>query len=281
VRAVAAQGLGPFRADPSVTQVLRDLVAGDPDDTVRAMAAESLAGPAADPQVDAAGDGARTRPDPAAGRVVYTPTAFGLQPGDFTATSFNLGHWALGAGALDWLEVTFQANVPVMAFQFGPGVKFTHHVSDKIHLGLWLNGQFFLPYTDEYKKARMLGVGVAPILTLGDADAHVNIAVLNYCLWIGEDLDAYWVVNPTVGGSLRVGRRVKLNLEVHVPLLGTEDGFDGDVNGRIWAVLYGVRIFGESVYGDIAFLFPFFEGFWEIMKYTPLGWPLLSFGFAW
>ena len=52
-----------------------------------------------------------------------------------------------------------------------------------------------------------------------------------------------------------------------------------EFGGRIWVIMYGIRIHGESLYGDISFVWPAFEDAWEFMKYMPMGFPMLSFGF--
>jgi hypothetical protein len=92
----------------------------------------------------------------------------------------------------------------------------------------------------------------------------------------GEDRETTWIALPNLGFGWRFSKRLKLNVELYAPQLGEIED-----NGQIWALMYGLRIFGQKIYGDVSFVLPFFPDSWEVFKYMPIGAPLLSFGFLW
>ena len=87
--------------------------------------------------------------------------------------------------------------------------------------------------------------------------------------------DHGWTVTPNAGLTARLTRRVRLNLEVYT-FLG-----DHSYNGELWAVLYGVRVHGDRMYGDISFVIPIFPDADELLQYVPIGIPMLTFGVLW
>ncbi len=283
VRLTAVLVLAPKIGDDTVARAVGRVAANDADPSVVAAARAALAAtPASAPQEPTKPTASRWRKaDPAAARLIYTPTAFTLPKRTWAATSYDIGHWSLAVGVHDNVELTFQTSIPVMFVHLGPGVKVSYPVSDLVRIGAWLNTQFLIPYIEDVNDAFVIAVGGGPLVSVGNRDMAFNVGVMSYGLWVGEDFHSVYVIDPTIGGSIRVSKRVKLNLELHVPLLGAEGNFWDEEAGKIWALLYGVRIFGDRLYGDVAFVWPIFEQCWEVMKYVPVGFPLLAFGFTW
>ena len=124
--------------------------------------------------------------------------------------------------------------------------------------------------------------GGGPMLSVGDPDLQFTVGTVAYGLGMspedGDD-EILQMIYPHVGGSVRVADIVKLNLEFGPPLLGYED--EWLVPGEIWTIFYGVRIHGERVYGDVGFVIPASEAWFDsIAKYMPVGLPLLMFGYS-
>ena len=74
---------------------------------------------------------------------------------------------------------------------------------------------------------------------------------------------------------------VKLNVELHAPAIVDQEGDTLWQYGEVWAFAYGVRIFGQRIYGDVAFVVPIFPGVTDILQYCPIGFPMLNFGVQW
>jgi hypothetical protein len=71
---------------------------------------------------------------------------------------------------------------------------------------------------------------------------------------------------------------VRLGAEFYLPTLTS--GRDAGL-GRIGVLLWGVRLFGETVWGDIALADPFCDGCSSLYRVLPLGIPFLNFGLSW
>lgn len=133
--------------------------------------------------------------------------------------------------------------------------------------------------------AQVNGVGLGgggPVLTLGDEKMFFNVSAPVYAgatFSNATDLgdSTFWAALPSIGFSRRLSRTVRLNVELYKPI---SPNFDVD-NATVWAVLYGVRLFGDEIYGDVSFLIPIYPSAGDLLKYAPLGLPLLTFGYRW
>jgi hypothetical protein len=220
-------------------------------------------------------------------RVVFSETAL-LRP----ARSVNWTVHNLGAHSLDWtfgkhFELGVLTTVPVGHVSVLPHLKIAGEVAGGVHLGLDVFGGLFWFYGfgggGDFVVA---GGGAAPIVTIGDEDLYFNLhvplaAVAVEALDCDDDDDecslARFVSAPTIGASWRFAEHVRANLEVAAPLLAGADY----PNGEVWVVTYGVRIFGDNLYGDVAFVLPIHEGMGDYIKYVPLGFPLPGLGYQW
>ncbi|MBI2068381.1 MAG: hypothetical protein HYT77_10275 [Deltaproteobacteria bacterium] len=212
----------------------------------------------------------RTDPDP--GRIFWGPTALHKETGDSSITNFDLFVWNFDQTFNENLTVGFRTVTPIGIAVGGLTLKPSAHLSDKFHLGIWLEGGFIatLVFTDDNFGAYYLGGG--PIFTFGDKERAFNVSFVSYRF--GNSRGGDYILMPNIGGSIQVSDRVKLNGElIHFAR--------HDNAGRNWAFLYGIRIFGEKIYGDIGFVMPFTEGGVRFYRVMPLGFPLLSLGFSW
>lgn len=295
--------LGALRdlvARPSARPVATRMAQRDADPVIRNVLTRALGGeaalragaPAATEQVDPKIAPPAELTDPDATRVVYGPTAFGRKKGVWNWTIYNIAYWNFDYGVTDYLEVGLQTVPPIGIVAFMPHLKLTTRLGEKAALGLRLFGGVIYPYIDNDGDWRGAIYGGGPVLSIGSPDLLLNLAVNVNGLTYGETRErdywfagsdsetiheSIWAVTPTVGFGWRIAKRVKINAELYIPL--TEESPVG--NGQLWILLYGVRIFGEHIYGDVNFVIPFWPDMSEVMKYVPIGFPLLTFGAQW
>ena len=66
-----------------------------------------------------------------------------------------------------------------------------------------------------------------------------------------------------------------LSLEVNVPLADYADC------GKVWLLVYGARLSGKRMYLDVNFLLPAYPGAERLLKYVPVGLPIVRTGLRW
>ena len=212
--------------------------------------------------------------DPASSRVIYGPTALpNTHAKKFKLTTFNLGLWELDYAVNSNLNVGIQTAPPFGVFMFGGKIRYNHQLTQNVHLGVYANAGVLGTMVSS---DTVVYYGGGPMLTLGNRKKALNISVLNY--GARHENDSGWAMLPGVGGSIQVSNRVKLNMEGYLITTPTGTKFVRNAG----AILYGVRIFSEtgSVYGDINFLAPIYDGAGDLYRYMPLGIPVLAFGFS-
>jgi hypothetical protein len=272
--------------DPAARRFCLESLAksGDPDGVARAQVADmrdhdvalrDLAGatyaqlyesaPARAPQaVSSAGDPSR---------VVYAPTAFTRAAGAAAFNAYQIGFLTVDYGLSDNVTIGAQTIIPVGFFAGGVtlrgGVPFSGGA-----VGFYADGLFAAPFSGGSSGAVLLG---GPMVTLGDPDSYFNLGVL--AAWV-KGSDSAGAFAAHLGGSLRAGKRVRLGAEVYVP------GFYGDEVkesgfGKVALFMWGVRIFSDSLWGDIALLDPICSGCGDIYRTIPLGIPFVNFGVGW
>lgn len=214
--------------------------------------------------------------DPEAARIIWGLTALGREPGEGSWNIFNLGVWDFDYGVNKNLQIGITTMVPIVFFMAVPHVKINLPVNDKVNFAINANAGGLVCYIggcDLYVAV----YGGGPMLTIGTHKLLFNLSFPVLGVTTNDDTD--WLAIPSIGFSGQVSRRVKINLELYCPLAGFMD--NGIGQGEFWLLLYGIRIFGEQIYGDISFALPIFEHMGDILEYTPFGYPLLGFGFQW
>lgn len=205
-------------------------------------------------------------------RVVYAPTAWVRPPGTGSLNGFELGTIQVDYGLHDNLQLGFQTMLPIGVLGLG-AIARAGFSFDGGAVGITANGIALIPMAEGGRPLLLFGAG--PTLTLGSPEGYGNGGVLVY--GITDQRDEVTVIIPHAGGSLVVTPHLRVNAELYsvsVP----EEGVDF---GELFALLAGVRIFGESVWGDIALLFPICEGCHDLYEVLPLGIPFLSVGASW
>jgi hypothetical protein len=224
------------------------------------------------------------------GRIFWAPTALMAPPGEYTARAFEVVWWQFDFPLAEWAAASVVASPPLMNVGVLPGLKLAWPVGGAVHLGVQIGTGFWTSYGfDDLVLGGMYGGG--PILTIGDADASLTSFVLGFGATVlivreehpGDDTSSggvgtYPVVLPGCGGVLRVSQMVKLVLEVHAPVDPLNLLW---ITGTMWGVLYGVRLTGESVWGDLGFLLPLWPPAFHLFQYLPLGIPALGVGWTW
>ena len=104
----------------------------------------------------------------------------------------------------------------------------------------------------------------------------MNFGVLGYFVTSNGD----GVIIPHAGFSLLVTRGVRIGAEAYVPGAYGPDVRNGGL-GKIGVVLWGVRLFGQSVWGDIALADLICDGCGDLYRVLPLGLPFLNLGVGW
>jgi len=197
-------------------------------------------------------------------------------------------------------QLGVQATLPVLWVGVFPQLRYVHPLSPNLAFGVHLSGGIFWPYLEPELLAglfttRFAAYGGGVYLSYQAGPVLLNAGLPVYGVRHGEreyrqDYDPVtkkltklsrvyfvdrWFAIPDLGLSWRVSRRVRLNLEVHVPLGDFEDV------GKVWLLLYGVRVLGRGVYLDLTFLAPLCPGVSSFYSSLPLGVPMASVGLDW
>jgi hypothetical protein len=219
-------------------------------------------------------------PDPT--RIVYAQTAIPREEGVFNATVHDLGYWVLDYGVHQNVALGLKLVLPIGIVAFMPNLRTGFQVGEKVWLGGSVNYTFLMPYVDDSAgEFYLMTYGGTLSLSVGSDTFLFNFAFTSQGVTILQQDDPMTnegLFLPQLGASIRLHEKVKLNLELAPPLT-TDADYMEDYGGRMWIAMYGIRIHGDYLYGDISFVWPIFEDAWEFMKYLPMGMPLLSFGF--
>jgi hypothetical protein len=215
-------------------------------------------------------DAARAAGDPM--RVVYAPTAFTRPPGAASFNAYELGTFTFDRGMSPNVALGFHTAIPAGAVLVGPtlrvGVPFQGGA-----FGIQLNALLIAPFVGN--SSALVVAGGGPILTLGNYERYFNLGMLAYFVSSAN----VGVFVPNLGFSVRVSQSVRFGAELYLPAAtggGSNLGF-----GRAAVLLWGLRIFGDSIWGDVALADPFCDGCSDLYKSLPLGIPFLNFGVGW
>jgi len=218
------------------------------------------------------------RRDPGRTHLVFFPTAFTTERGEVSWDIVNLAYWDLNYGLSDNVEIGLRTGPPIGVFVIAPQVKFALKFEGG-SVALHLLGGTLIPFFDSGRDNKIVFGGGGPTLSLGEPELFFNVGVEAY-VFGGSTNQTADLLLPHVGGSVRMSERLTLNAEVIVPGYRLND-WEGFQVGKVALVLYGFRVVGGSMWGDISFAAPICHGCGELYRFLPLGVPLLGFGFAW
>jgi len=288
LHAIAAQG----DPDGEAKQVIADLAAHDPvfrDEaagTYRALYGTAPGAPLP-PGALPPRPGSQGREQPAASRVatdlakapgdpmrvVFAPTAFTRPEGTTSFNAFELGTLTFDHGLTRNVAIGLQTAIPIGAAVVGPTLRVGFPFEGGA-VGVHLNALVFAPFVGNTTTYVIAGGG--PILTLGNYDRYLNLGILAYAVTSNGDS----LVLPHAGFSLRVSRAVRIGAEAYLPGAYGNDVRNAGI-GRVGIVLWGVRLFGETFWGDIALAELICDGCGSLYRVLPLGIPFLNFGLGW
>jgi hypothetical protein len=237
--------------------------------------------------------------DPAANRLFYHQTAFTTPRKKVRLTLVDAGNINLSVGVSDYFDITVNTMPPVMVWGLGLFPKVAFNLHDKVRLGFIPSFGlfFFMPDTE----LLWLMYGLTPVMSIGSEDYCFNISlhVMGFSWWAPDDSsyivgegghNGFLTLVPGIGGSIRLTRHMKLNIELMAPQVARVWGdnewnedfrlLDGvnTINGKLWFIMIGLRIFGKRFYGDVGMAWAVFPGWWEFQMFMPMGWPVFSFG---
>jgi len=221
------------------------------------------------------GAGAAWTRDPGRTRTIFFPTAYTLERGEGSIQILNLGYWEVDYGATDHVQAGLMTGIPIGAIVFVPRLVLSAR-GGPIGASFQVLGGILYPYVGTSNNDPVFVYGGGPTLSVGDPDRFLNLGFEFYGgTYRGNSAG---LLLPHAGGSLRLGARVALHLEVLVP--GGIATSTSDLRfAEAALVLYGLRIIGSNLWGDISFAAPICADCGQLYKYLPLGVPLLGFGF--
>jgi hypothetical protein len=210
--------------------------------------------------------------DPGRTHLIFFPTAYTSPRHKWTVQIVDFGYWDVNYGVTDNLEVGLRATPPITVVGLFPQLKLSFPF-DGGAFAVHAMGGFFLPYVGDYSPTVGLAGG-GPSLSLGTGAIVFNVGVAAYGIFSGDFKGG--ILLPYAGITARVSRHVALNLEAVTP-----GYFEKDFSWmKLGIIMYGIRIMGSTVWGDIAFALPIFEDCGWLYRYMPIGFPLLGFGFS-
>jgi hypothetical protein len=236
--------------------------------------------------------------DPAAGRLFYHQTAFTTPAKQSTMTFFDGAHLVASIGVSDHFDFTIGTMPPIGVWGLGLFPKIGFNIQEKVRMAFIPSFGMFVIMPGMWVG---LLYGMTPVVSFGSPDFCFNLSLhvlgisAHYLDASGESSEdwvarGYFTISPEIGASLRVAKRVKLNLEFMMPNIvhywgggGYQEDFDhldgiNTLNGKLWFIMAGVRIFGEKVFGEFGVAWAIYPGFWEFQQFMPIGWPFGSIG---
>ncbi|HEY5282104.1 MAG TPA: hypothetical protein VIM14_04875 [Polyangia bacterium] len=226
----------------------------------------------AQPPIEQVNAGSSEHRDPGRGRILLFPTAYTTEKGKVSFATTDLGYWDINYGVGDNTEIGLRTGPPIGLFAVMPQLKISLPF-DGGAIAFHGLGGFFAPIVGRSSWSLLI-LGGGPTLSLGK-DVVFNLGTEVYGVFV--DHESAGLVLPYAGISFPISRRASLGVEFVAP--GVFDSKDSYF-GKIEFLLYGLRIRGDSIWGDIGFVAPICEGgcgdFYQVL---PFGFPLLNFGF--
>jgi hypothetical protein len=210
-------------------------------------------------------------PDPAPDRIVYSTTALPNERNGARVSAFELGVWEGDWSVNRNLNVGVQGVPPVGILVIGPTFRAVVSISDIFHVGVTGRGGVIKSLLSDHY---VIYYGGGPIATLGTSRAALSVSLLAYGASTGHRSGMAWL--PNVGATVQVTDNMKLNVEAFS--LNSKDFHKA---GQFWAILYGLRFFGDkgNFFGDFGFMAPVFHNVGKFYRWAPLGLPIIGLGY--
>ena len=216
------------------------------------------------------------------GRLVLGNTALGPQAGDLLITGYAAGLWQFDYALNEHLELGAFVVLPVMVAGAFPSIKAHTNLSDSVALGGGVFGGMFGPFAGSLGDWSVWILGGHAEMTFAFTRNNVlnlGLAVVHWGYHLSAPYPSHGVLLvPSIGFRTTFHPRWSFQTELEMPFYAGEDGAEGA--GKMFLLFYGFRGHGDLMFGDIGFVMPIFEGYFDFLwKYTPLGIPYFSIGF--
>ncbi len=215
-------------------------------------------------------------------RIMFSPTAATLAPGEMTITGYVGAAWEFQIGVTENIQLGVIGIVPVGVFGLLPTARAGVAFSDewKGSLGIMAGGFFPLAFIET---SVYLYGGNASITYL-KKPFQFNVGLI--ANGFGARTDGEFrnsdvaLLLPNAGASFQFSKNWSFLLEAYAPLFAGTDVDDDYMNGKFFMLFYGFRGHGDLMYGDLGFFIPAFKEYFKyVWKYTPIGIPYFSIGF--
>ena len=232
------------------------------------------------------------------GTIVLAPTAVPLGQGKLRWRVSDIALHELDYGVSRRLQAGLKLLLPVVYVGAFPSLTATTRLTERLYGGLQLLGGVFWPYTEvealeSFFTGRFVLYGAGAMLTHVGDRLVLNCGVPLFGVRYGQKefryryegyapiklsrtyFDDHFFAVPNVGVIWQVARRLRLKAEVHVPL-GTFDD-----SGRLWIFAYGAELALSGALLELTFVLPAYDGAEDLLRYLPLGVPVISTTFNW
>ena len=229
-------------------------------------------------------------------RVLTVPSAATLKKGTWAVGDYQIGLLTVSYGALDSLQITGAMTLPVMQIGVVATAKWRFYETSRVRLAVL--GGFGL---------QLFYVGPDLVLTGGGGGLFADLCFSKRCKsfvsfsfrvlggYLGgvrenaDDIGSGSAIGfmPGIGTAISVHRKVKALMELQWASMKVLDPEPSKI-GSLLIFNYGIRLHGNEFAADIGFTRPILafvgtnpESVEEVMKYLPLGYPLLAFTYQW
>ncbi len=202
----------------------------------------------------------------------FFPTAVPRKKGTSVAKGTYLLGWQFEHQFSDFAAAGLHLTVPIGFLAVGPQFKQSAKLSENFYVAFGATGGFIASLFErrDTKTARYYGTGVMATHIRNGSGVSIGSFLL------GGQIGSYdHALVADFNAFLRINRTVTLLFDIFTPLAfhNTDDAaFD-------WGWLtYGVRIHGTKLFGDVGFMIPINEDTLDLLRYLPLGIPVMSLG---
>ena len=215
-------------------------------------------------------------------RGIFMPTALSNPVGETSVTGYGIGLWDFVFPLNKNLQVGVMVVLPIVVVGAAPHIKAQYQLTKGVSLGFGAQLGFGGPYINP-GSGFVFWLG-GHIETTFSAGKHAFTVGLQVGTAGAGALDRFALAEgagmlPNLNYRYEFHRNWSFQLEMIMPAMVGKDGF---TPGELLIVAWGFRGHGETLFGDIGAIFPFFKGFIEeVWKFTPFGIPYFSIGMKW
>ncbi|PKL41392.1 MAG: hypothetical protein CVV44_01785 [Spirochaetae bacterium HGW-Spirochaetae-1] len=214
-------------------------------------------------------------------RIIFSSTALSPDKGELSATGYAAGLWDIQYSFNENLTAGAYVNLPFYVIGAFPHITLNTRISEHWSVGGGAITGIIGPYIDnpEQYYLFMAGGHLAATGTYGRHLFNINTTIAAVALHekdYGLDFSNGALIIPNAGYRYSINGTWSFLAEA-ATVIGTAGS--ADMTGKYWFILYGLRVAGETVFGDFGFCFPAFKEYLrETWKYTPLGIPYFTIG---